>query len=121
MQDRIKEIRKEKNLTQQELGDLIGLSRNFIAQIEMGTKIPSDRTIKDICRIFHINEDWLRNGNGEMTSPRTKNQQIADFLNETMEEPNESFKKNFVNGLAQLDYNDWLEIERLIRKITKKD
>lgn len=66
MNQRIKELRKSLNMTQDEFSSKIGLSRNFIAQIETGTKTPSDRTINDICREFNINEEWLRTGNGEM-------------------------------------------------------
>lgn len=67
MNKRIKKLRKELHLTQEEFSSKIGLSRNFIAQIETGMKIPSERTVKDICREFNINEDWLRNGTEPMT------------------------------------------------------
>lgn len=66
MNERIKKLRKELNLTQEEFSSKIGLSRNFIAQIETGSKNPSDRTISDICREFNINEDWLRYGTEPM-------------------------------------------------------
>ena len=62
MNERIKRVRKEANLTQEAFSSKLGLSRNFIAQTETGAKIPSDRTIKDICREFNINEEWLRHG-----------------------------------------------------------
>lgn len=63
MNERIKTLRKELlHMTQEEFSTKIGLSRNFIAQIESGTKTPSNRTISDICRIFDINEDWIRYG-----------------------------------------------------------
>ncbi len=51
-------------MTQAEFADKILLSQNFIAQVESGKKIPSDRTISDICRIFDINEAYLRYGTG---------------------------------------------------------
>jgi HTH-type transcriptional regulator / antitoxin PezA len=65
MNERIKALRKFLNMTQEEFSKQIGLSRNFIAQVEIGTKVPSDRTITDICREYNVNEDWLRTGNGE--------------------------------------------------------
>ena len=34
--------------------------------IENGKKKPGNRLISDICREFHINEEWLRTGKGEM-------------------------------------------------------
>lgn len=69
LNNRIKNFRKQLNLTQEEFSSRIGLSRNFIAQIETGAKNPSDRTISDICREFGINEEWLRTGSGEMRIP----------------------------------------------------
>lgn len=66
MNERIKMLRKCLDMTQDEFSSKIGLSRNFIAQIETGAKSPSDRTIKDICREFNINEIWLRTGKGDM-------------------------------------------------------
>lgn len=65
MNTRFKEIRKSLNLTQEEFSSKIGLSRNYIAQIELGSRVPSDRTISDICRIFSVNKEWLLNGVGE--------------------------------------------------------
>lgn len=69
MNERIKSLRKELCLTQAKFAISLGLSQNFIAQIESGTKIPSDRTMKDICREFNVNEDWLRTGIGDMFNP----------------------------------------------------
>jgi transcriptional regulator with XRE-family HTH domain len=69
---RIKLLRKNLDLTQEEFAAKIKLSRNFIAQIEIGTKEPSDRTISDICREFNVNEEWLRYGTGEMHIPMQK-------------------------------------------------
>ena len=72
MKDRFKELRKELNVTQQEFADKLKISRNFVAQIEMGSKVPSDRTIDDVCREFNVNEEWLRTGNGDMFVPGIK-------------------------------------------------
>lgn len=69
MKERIKQIRKMTKLTQKKFAEVLSLSQNYIAQIEIGTKKPSDRTISDICREFHISEEWLRTGKGEMDAP----------------------------------------------------
>lgn len=66
MKERFKVLRKDTGLTQKDFAARVGLSQNFIAQIESGSKVPSDRTVSDICRIFHVNEDWLRTGEGDM-------------------------------------------------------
>lgn len=66
--DRIKEVRKALNLTQQGFADKIGLKRNSVAIIETGRET-SDQTIFAICREFRVNETWLRTGEGEMFAP----------------------------------------------------
>ncbi|MBS4933078.1 MAG: helix-turn-helix transcriptional regulator [Clostridiales bacterium] len=67
MNERIKKLRKTLDLTQQEFADRIGLKRNTIASYE--TRIdrePTGSAISLICREFNVNEEWLRNGTGEM-------------------------------------------------------
>ncbi len=63
--ERIKKVRRALDLTQKEFGDRIGIKRNSVALIENG-RSTSDQTIFSICREFDVNEEWLRNGEGEM-------------------------------------------------------
>lgn len=117
MKERIKEIRLALGLTQEQFADKLGLSRNFITQLESGSKQPSERTLSDICRIYSINEKWLRSGEGEMRLELTKNQEIAQFLNDVMAEDDEDFKKNFVEVLANLDEKEWKALASITRKL----
>ena len=66
MKNRIKTVRENAGLSQGKFAERLNISRNFANQIETGNRKPSDRTISDICRVFHINENWLRTGDGEM-------------------------------------------------------
>lgn len=77
--ERIKELRKVLGLTQTKFGDRIGLKQNSVALIETG-RPTSDQTIFAICREFRVNEEWLRNGTGEMfvPSPETVVEQLAE-------------------------------------------
>lgn len=65
MKNRIKEIRKENNLTQVGFGECIGVKGNTITNYETGLRNPTDAVILSICREFNVNEEWLRNGTGE--------------------------------------------------------
>lgn len=80
MQDRIKQVRQSEGLTQAEFAEKIGLSRNFVAMIEIGQRDPSDRTVRDICRVFNVNEAWLRTGEGEMHTPKTRSEELAEIF-----------------------------------------
>lgn len=64
--NRIKLIRNELKLTQAFFAEKIGLKQAAIGLYENGQRNIGDRVITDICREFNVNEDWLRNGNGEM-------------------------------------------------------
>lgn len=119
MNSRIKELRtvyiKERfgrKITQQEFADKLGLSQNFIWQIENGDRTPSDRTISDICREFGVNEVWLRTGEGEPFQKETRQEQIMRFAAQTVKGSDE-FRKAFVSMLAKMDADDWNALAKL--------
>lgn len=66
MKDRIKKIRKEAGLTQEEFAKRLGLKRNTIATYETGKSEPMDNIVVSICREFDVLEDWLRYGKEPM-------------------------------------------------------
>lgn len=120
MNERIKNLRKSLNMTQEEFSKRIGLSRNFIAQVEIGTKTPSERTISDICREFEVNEEWLRTGNGEMIIQKSKDEQIAEMLADIQTGGEDTFKHRLVSALSKLNKEDWESLEKLIDLINEK-
>ena len=87
MNERIKELRKTLGFTQQEFADRIGVKRNTVATYEMGRSMPSDSAISLICREFSVSEDWLRNGNGDMFKPRSRNKELFEYFNQIVENP----------------------------------
>lgn len=119
MNERIKELRNILNLTQQEFADKIGTGRGNIAGYETGKRSPSEAVISLICEKFNVNETWFRTGEGEMFIPRTRNQEITDFLGDLIIEEG-TFKKRLIEAMARLDEKDWEDIERLVIKLTKK-
>lgn len=120
MNTRIQQIRKTAKLTQDEFAEKIGLSKNFVWMIEKGERIPSDRTIKDICRIFGVNEEWLRTGEGDMTIPKSKDEEISELLADIQKSGDGSFKHRLVSALAKLDEDGWDKLEELIDMISGK-
>lgn len=46
-----------------DFGAKIGLSGSNIRNIETGRINLTDRVISDICNVYFVNEEWLRNGN----------------------------------------------------------
>lgn len=64
--ERIKVLRKEKNLSMEDFGSVIGMGKSAVSRIENGVNGTTDQTIRSICREFSVNEQWLRTGEGEM-------------------------------------------------------
>ena len=118
--ERIKEVRKNEKLTQQEFADRLNLKRNTVGSYEVNVVVPSDRTIKDICDKFGIREEWLRNGTGEMLVQDTQSEQVAAFLADLTKDDSDTFKKRFVEMLAGLSPADWELLERMAEKLTQR-
>lgn len=121
MNDRIALVRKATGLTQEKFGERLGLSRNFMWMIENGTRIPSDRTIADICREFNVNETWLRTGEGEMFIQIPESEKIAAFLAEITATECDDFKRRFIEMLADLKPEEWKLLERMAERLQKKE
>lgn len=66
MQNRIKELRKRLNLTQEELGAALGVSASAVGGWEYGTRNVSETARLLICERFHVSRDWLESGAGGM-------------------------------------------------------
>lgn len=118
--ERVKELRKQINLTQQAFADRLNLKRNTVGSYEVNVVEPSDRTISDICREFNVNETWLRTGEGEMFNQITQSEKLAAFLADITANEEDSFKRQFVEVLAELEPEDWKFLERMARKLQKK-
>lgn len=119
--ERVKELRKQVNLTQQAFADRLNLKRNTVGSYEVNVVEPSDRTIYDICREFNVNETWLRTGEGEMFNQITRSEKITSFLTEITEDEGDDFKRRFVEMLAELEPEDWKLLERMAEKLQKKE
>lgn len=52
--DNIRKYRKIKNLTQKELGDLVGISNTYLSDMEIGRTNPSIKTLKRIAKGLEI-------------------------------------------------------------------
>jgi len=116
--DRIKALREKlgndgKKMSQTEFGKRIGLSQNAIANVENGNNGASESAILNIVREFHVNETWLRTGEGEMFLPTTREEEIADFISRTVTGP-DNVKKRLIFSLSQLSEDEWDVLEKIL-------
>ncbi len=63
---RVKAIRQEVGLSQAKFAKAICISNGYLAGIELENRNVNDRLIKLICVTFHVNEEWMRTGEGDM-------------------------------------------------------
>lgn len=120
MGNRIKELRQALGLTQQEFADRIGVKRGAIANYEIGRNA-SDTAVTLICREFHVDEHWLRTGNGEMFTSTTRDEEIMDFVGRATIGEGDDFKRRFLLALARLPEERWADIEDFARQITAEN
>lgn len=114
MKDRIKEVRKTNDLTQQEFAERLNIGRSTIAGYESGERIPVSAVITLICREFGVNENWLRHGVGEMKSETTQRQKLTRFFADVLATaPDE--RSAFVAALDDLPPEFWPMVAELAR------
>ncbi len=120
MNDRLKEIRKLNKLTQEEFAKEIGITQSTVTAYECGNRVPSDSVILNICRNFHINETWLRTGEGEMLTPISRDAEIAAFLGDVMRGEKEDFRRRLVSVLARLEPAEWELLANMAQRLAEE-
>lgn len=106
---RIKKVRKREGKTQQVFADMLGLKQNTIATYEMGRNMPMDHIIKSICEKFHINETWLRTGEGEMDAPINQEEDLMNWITEIFQSPTDDARRRVIAVLAKLP-PEWYQV-----------
>ena len=88
--DRIAYLIKDLGITKTKFAETINLSQPFVSAVCSGSKMPSDRTISDICREFNVSLAWLEDGEGEMYVQRSENERMALMFTDVLAEADES-------------------------------
>lgn len=59
MGERLKKLRVEKNLTQKQIAERIGLAVSAVSSYESGYRYPSYDVLMKLAEIFHVSTDYL--------------------------------------------------------------
>lgn len=121
--ERIKYLRKEiLHETQERFAKTIKISRSNLASIEIGRITATERVISDICEKFNVNENWLRNGTGEILLNLNRQQKLANMTAMLFNEEEDSFKNRLFAALSELEEDEWEVLEKIAEKtVHKKD
>lgn len=85
LSDNLKKIRKEHNLSQEQLAEQLGVSRQSVSKWESGLAYPEMDKMIQLCQLFHLNIDELLNQDIDTVNNKKKansymNQYISDVL-----------------------------------------
>lgn len=111
--ERIKQIRKDHEMTLEQFGKILGVTKVAISNIENGKRNVTEQMRKSICREFNIDPIWLATGEGDKYIDQSV--ELIAILDKLLH--NESdFAKNLFKIFAQYSLEDWKDLERIANK-----
>ena len=118
MNERIREIRKDAGLTLEKFGAKIGITAPSCSQLESGKTNPSQQTIMNICRAFHVNEEWLRNGTGEKYRKKARGEELAELFADL--EVDDTVKAKCIRTLADFPEEYFTQALEMAQKFLER-
>lgn len=113
--DRIKKLRQALNLSQEEFGKRLGVTRGAITNIELNKVEPKPLFVDLICREFNASENWIRTGEGEMFAEKTESEELSEFFGDLLkDEPD--FRHRLISALSRLTLDEWKVLEKLAKE-----
>lgn len=117
MNERVKELRKALGLSGEKFGERLGITRSAVSNIESGNRALTEQVILAICREYNVNEEWLRNGNGEMFIETKSDNELFKWAGKVLGSKDMTFRKAFVNAISKLSEDDWEKVEKVARNL----
>ena len=105
--ERLQYLRKQLKLTTRAFGASINMSGGAITNMEKGQRNITDRTVKDICREYNVNPDWLMYGKEPMYMDVLEDLDINDDVRHLarqftqLSEKDRELVKNTVDSLCE--------------------
>lgn len=114
---RVKKVRLRKGISQEQFGKIIGIKKAAVSKIENGENSLSKGNLLAICRQFNVNKEWLINGNGEMFTPKSKEDEIRNFFESAISSDSDIAKiqRKFISTLVSLDEEEWIVLDRFMK------
>ena len=110
--DTMRNIRKQKGMTLQQLADILGCSQQNISQYESGKRTPKLKTVQKIADALNVNVNDL------LESP-LDDSPIYQVL-KNVDCPDSPVSRNFINSQLTTQIHDWQQIDIELVKTFKK-
>lgn len=82
--NKIKELRKQKQLTQSELAAMLRISPSAVGMYEQGRREPDSETLLKLCDIFNVSSDYLL-GKEDVIKKENGCVEVSDVFDELTE------------------------------------
>lgn len=123
--ERIKQLRKvHLKMSREKFAEILGTSASVIYNIENNRlKNPTQKNplYKLICEKFHVNEEWLLCGEGEIFENRNESEEIADFLADLLNDEESTFRRRLISALSKVSDDGWDILEKMIDDIVAEN
>lgn len=96
--ERLKELRKSKGYTQQQLADIFSLSKSSISRYEKNLQLPEASTLPRIAEFFGVSLDYLMGHDGE------DNERLYEFNIDDIVIPEDYLEKYKVTHMDKKQY-----------------
>ena len=107
--ERFKILRKSFNMNQEEWGNILGITRPGVSDIESGRRNVTDKHIRLICvdaiNGKYVNEEWLRTGQGDMIIELPKEDEVAAYVEDLLADDGENELYNIIKAIMRT-YNE---------------
>lgn len=120
LQDRIKKIRTDQNMSQTDFAKALLVSRSAVCKMESGENAPSKQTKELMTRAFGVSKTWLENEEGEPYAPLSRSQVITDFCVDLLQDEEDSFRRRFIEAVSELSIDEWKVLEKISDSMKKK-
>lgn len=100
---RIRDLRIMQKLTQAQFAELIGISVNFLSEIETGKKGMSQDTLYRLCTNFSVSSDYILFGT-EKNDDSISSSMIIEYVN-SLDSKELELLSNYLNSLRELREN----------------
>ena len=118
MNERIREVRKDAGLTLEKFGEKINISAASCSNLESGKTSPSAQTFAAICRVFRVNETWLRTGAGEKYRKKPRAEELGEIFADL--EVDDTVKARFIRTLADFPEEYFAQALEMARKFLER-